>query len=108
MRLPRARQETLRRLAEAVLAGTLRLDPEQDFESFHRDFTTLRGVGDWTAAYVGLRGLGMPDAFPASDLGVLRGLAQGGPRPSPREAHARAERWRPYRAYAALCLWRMG
>ena len=46
-----------------------------------------------------------PDAFPASDIGLLRGAARNGARPSPAELAARAERWRPWRAYAAQHLW---
>jgi AraC family transcriptional regulator of adaptative response / DNA-3-methyladenine glycosylase II len=53
-----------------------------------------------------MRALGEPDAFPASDLGILRALADGnGVRPSPAEALARAQAWRPWRAYAVLHLW---
>jgi len=59
------------------------------------------GVGDWTAQVVAMRALGDPDAFPAGDLGVRRAL--GGIGPS--GARARAERWRPWRAYATMHLW---
>jgi hypothetical protein len=53
-----------------------------------------------------MRALREPDAFPAGDLGVRRALASpGGPLPRRREVLARAERWRPWRAYAALALW---
>ncbi len=66
----------------------------------------LPGIGEWTAQYIALRGLKHPDAFPASDLGILRALAgPDGRRPTPAEALLRAERWRPYRAYAAQHLW---
>jgi DNA-3-methyladenine glycosylase II len=54
---------------------------------------------------VALRALGEPDAFPSSDLGLLRSPANGGAR-SPRELAARAETWRPWRGYAAIVLWR--
>ena len=50
-----------------------------------------------------MRALGDPDAFPAGDLGVLRALGAA----SPRQAEARAERWRPWRAYAAVHLWHL-
>jgi AraC family transcriptional regulator of adaptative response / DNA-3-methyladenine glycosylase II len=66
----------------------------------------IPGVGEWTAQYIALRQLREPDAFPASDLGVLRALAdERGVRPKVHEVLARAERWRPWRAYAAQHLW---
>jgi AraC family transcriptional regulator of adaptative response / DNA-3-methyladenine glycosylase II len=52
-----------------------------------------------------MRALGEPDAFPAGDLGVRQALATGGVLPSERDVRARAERWRPWRAYAVLALW---
>jgi AraC family transcriptional regulator of adaptative response / DNA-3-methyladenine glycosylase II len=65
----------------------------------------MPGIGDWTAQYLAMRALGEPDAFPAADLGIIRALAQGGRRPTPRQVAARAESWRPWRAYAAIYLW---
>ena len=52
-----------------------------------------------------LRALREPDAFPASDVGLLRAVAPGEPRPTPEALIARAEPWRPWRAYAAQHLW---
>jgi AraC family transcriptional regulator of adaptative response / DNA-3-methyladenine glycosylase II len=64
------------------------------------------GLGAWTAQYVALRALAEPDAFPASDL-VLRRVAAGAKAPlTERALVARAEAWRPWRAYAASHLWR--
>ena len=45
-----------------------------------------------------------PDAFPASDLGLLKSLHYPD-RISPAELSRHAKRWRPWRAYAALLLW---
>ena len=74
--------------------------PEQTREALQRQ----PGVGPWTVEYVALRGLGEPDAFPDGDL-VLRRVA-GGARPLTATAlRTRAERWRPWRGYAALLLW---
>jgi AraC family transcriptional regulator of adaptative response / DNA-3-methyladenine glycosylase II len=52
-----------------------------------------------------MRALGDPDAFPAGDLGLRRALARGGRLATPREVAERAERWRPWRAYAVITLW---
>ncbi len=72
--------------------------------------TALPGIGPWTASYIRMRALGDRDAFPASDLGVVKALAAlapGAPRPhQPAEILAMAERWRPFRAHAAIHLWR--
>jgi len=68
---------------------------------FLQQFRELPGIGDWTAQYVAMRALGEPDAFPATDLGLLRASGLPGSRP----LLARAEAWRPWRAYAAMYLW---
>ena len=63
------------------------------------------GVGESTAQYIALRAFGQPDAFPAADPVLLREAALGDPQPDA-ALSARAERWRPWRAYAAVYLWR--
>jgi len=103
--LPRARGETLRRLARAVAAGELAFEPGTDPDAVRAALLEIPGIGEWTAQYVALRALGEPDAFPASDLGLLRSPANGGAR-TPKELLARAEAWRPWRGYAAIVLWR--
>ena len=66
----------------------------------------LPGVGEWTAQYIAMRALREPDAFPAADVGLMRALTPpGGSRPSAAEVLARAEAWRPWRAYACFHLW---
>jgi len=66
----------------------------------------LPGIGEWTAQYIAMRALREPDAFPASDIGLLRAMANGdGLRPTPMQLLTEAERWRPWRAYAVLHLW---
>jgi len=102
----RSRASTIRRVAAAVSSGALRLDPAEPREDFLTAFTAIKGIGNWTAEYALLRALKDPDAFPASDLGILKALAgPDGARPSPSEALLQAERWRPWRSYAAMLLW---
>jgi AraC family transcriptional regulator of adaptative response / DNA-3-methyladenine glycosylase II len=72
------------------------------------DLLALPGIGPWTAQYVGLRALGDRDAFPASDLGLLKAAADGAARPTPKALARRSEAWRPFRGYAALHLWNAG
>ena len=99
------RQATLRGAATHVLNGDVTLTPNQTFEAFHRDFSALKGIGEWTVHYVAMRGLGMRDSFPSTDLGIMKALAREGTPPTKKEIETLAEAWRPYRAYATLCLW---
>jgi AraC family transcriptional regulator of adaptative response / DNA-3-methyladenine glycosylase II len=104
--MPGARARALTSLGAAVAADPDLLAPGPDLDADVRRLRALPGIGEWTAQYIALRGLKHPDAFPASDLGILRALAgPDGRRPTPAQALARAEAWRPYRAYAAQHLW---
>jgi len=96
--LTTARQATLRALAAASAAGRLNLDPGTDPEETAARLAELPGVGPWTVAYILMR-TGDPDAFPGSDLGLRRAMERLGLEPT------RSDRWRPWRAYAALHLW---
>jgi AraC family transcriptional regulator, regulatory protein of adaptative response / DNA-3-methyladenine glycosylase II len=104
--MPRARAAALSALA-AVAAQEVRLfAPERDLEETIARLRELPGVGEWTAQYIAMRGLREPDAFPATDIGLLRAMEdEMGRRPMPAELLARAAAWRPWRAYAALHLW---
>jgi AraC family transcriptional regulator, regulatory protein of adaptative response / DNA-3-methyladenine glycosylase II len=104
--MPRARQMALSALAAAVVADPLIFGLRRSLEEAIAQLRSLAGVGEWTAQYIAMRELREPDAFPAADIGLLRAMSDGrGVRPSPAELLARAERWRPWRAYAALHLW---
>ena len=104
--LTRAKIAAIRALARVVAAGELVLDPSSDPEETVAQLRRLPGIGDWTAQYVAMRALDHPDAFPATDLGLRQALGNGTDRlPTGRELEAIAERWRPWRAYAAVCLW---
>jgi DNA-3-methyladenine glycosylase II len=91
--MPAARARALRGLAEAVVGG-LRLDPPLDLAATRAALLALPGFGPWTVEYIAMRALRDPDAWPGSDLWLRR--ATGGADP---------ERWRPWRAYAAMVLW---
>jgi AraC family transcriptional regulator of adaptative response / DNA-3-methyladenine glycosylase II len=104
--LVRSRAATIRDVALATCSGELSFDPAQDPDEFCQRFKSIRGVGEWTAQYVAMRVLKNPDAFPATDLGLLKSL-EPHRRVKPGELEQRAEAWRPWRAYAALLLWGM-
>jgi AraC family transcriptional regulator of adaptative response / DNA-3-methyladenine glycosylase II len=106
--LPSARAGAIRALARAVAAGDLVLDGSADPDATRAALEALPGVGPWTGAYVAMRALREPDAFPHGDLGLRRALAGPGGLPSAAALRARSEPWRPWRAYAALYLWQLG
>jgi AraC family transcriptional regulator of adaptative response / DNA-3-methyladenine glycosylase II len=99
-----SRAETIRGLAKAVLNGDVRFDVAQDPVDFCDALKAIRGVGDWTAQYVAMRVLKNPDAFPASDLGLISAIRYPD-RVTAKELETLAEEWRPWRAYAAMLLW---
>ena len=95
------RAETIRNLARAVRDGRITFEGVIDTNALLTELCKIPGIGDWTAQYIAMRALGEPDAFPASDLGLLRSLSLE----SARDVENRAEAWRPWRAYAAMYLW---
>jgi len=106
--LPRTRAATVRALAAAVAEGTLSFESGQSLSAFVARATALPGIGAWTAHYIAMRGLALPDAFPAGDLVLQQRLAAPlGKRLSERETEARSQAWRPWRAYAVLQLWHL-
>jgi AraC family transcriptional regulator of adaptative response / DNA-3-methyladenine glycosylase II len=107
--MPGARARALIALAEAISADPLIFSRGASLEQAIEKLRALPGIGEWTAQYIAMRELREPDAFPAADVGLLRAMADAsGRRPSPEELRARAEAWRPWRAYAALHLWAAG
>ncbi len=105
LRLPRARAVAIVSLARAVASGDLSFEPQGDLDATVARLTALPGIGEWTAQYVAMRALGEPDAFPAADLGLLAAARSWAPDVTARALAARAEAWRPWRAYAAMHLW---
>jgi len=103
--ISKTRRETIGRVIEKLVEGTLSLESNQSLEKFNEVFSSIKGIGDWTVNYVAMRGLGIIDSFPAADLGIIKALEKDGVRLSGREIREMSEKWRPYRAYAALCLW---
>ncbi len=91
-----SRVKTLRAFAEAAQCGS--------FAYSYGSLCAIPGIGPWTAEYIGMRARRDPDAFPSGDL-ILRRAAKPGTLLSERALLNYAERWRPFRAYAAIALW---
>ena len=104
--LPPARARTLRELAGRLAAGQIVVDPGADRVEVRRRLLEIPGIGGWAAEMIALRGLGDPDAFPSRDLGLRRAATRLGLAADPAGLTRHAERWRPWRAYAAHYLWR--
>ena len=96
-----ARSRSLIALAGALASGEIALLPGADVEATMAALRELPGIGEWTAQYLAMRALAWPDAFPHTDLGVMKALGLA----SPARVLAAAERWRPWRAYAVVHLW---
>ena len=94
------------RLAAASASDPNLFRPFGTIEEAILRLRSIRGVGEWTAQYIALRAFREMDAFPASDIGLLRGAATIDGTPSTSTSLLnRAESWRPWRAYAAQHLW---
>ena len=105
--MPLARARAIVSLAQAATENEQLFGSDADLERSVERLRRLPGVGEWTAQYIALRALREPDAFPASDVGLLRSWAEitASPRLDPSAFRARAEAWRPWRGYAAQHLW---
>ena len=101
--MPQARARAIRSAARVFADSGVVLAQTED--ALLARLARVKGIGDWTVQYIALRAFGQPDAFPASDLVLLRAAGNGHPLSVP-GLRARAERWRPWRSYAAVYLWR--
>lgn len=99
--LPGARAASLQNLARLVAACAIDFDPGVDPSALVARLVELPGIGPWTAQYIAMRALRWPDAFPVGDLGLMKASHLT----SAPSLYKAAERWRPWRAYAAMYLW---
>jgi AraC family transcriptional regulator of adaptative response / DNA-3-methyladenine glycosylase II len=100
--IPRSRAKSILALAQAATRGAISFEPAVSIDKALAGFKQLPGIGNWTAQYFAMRALRWPDAFPESDLGILKALRTK----TPSQAALLAEGWRPWRAYAAMHLWK--
>jgi len=102
------RAEAIRTLAQAVLDKRVTFSTPTSLEEAIDTLIQLPGIGDWTAQYIAMRALSEPDAFPAGDLILRRAAAPPDNTFTEKQLRERAESWRPWRAYAAVYLWKRG
>jgi AraC family transcriptional regulator of adaptative response / DNA-3-methyladenine glycosylase II len=106
LEMPIKRIQALKTLAAAVTSDPQLFGPGAEPMACTKRLRAMAGIGEWTAQYIAMRELREPDAFPADDIALKRALAEREGRwLTSREVIARAERWRPWRAYAAQHLW---
>jgi AraC family transcriptional regulator of adaptative response / DNA-3-methyladenine glycosylase II len=98
--VPARPAEAIVAVAGAVVDGGVRLEPSAEVPATLHALTDLPGVGARTAAAIVVRSLAWPDAFPSADAGLQRAVRVAGAR----DLHRTAERWRPWRGYAAAHL----
>lgn len=105
LRIPEARRRAISELSRRVVHGDVVLDGSVQPAEATAMLVAVPGIGPWTAAYIGLRGLGDLDAFPVQDLGLRTAIRpEGGPVTADQLA-IQAEAWRPFRGLAAVHLW---
>ena len=99
-----SRARTILALAKPVAQGAIVLRPGSDVSATIEKLQSIAGIGEWTAQYIAMRALAWPDAFPHTDLGIMKALGEK----NPKRILAAAEAWRPWRSYAVMHLWAGG
>ena len=101
--ITKARSHSLLILAKTMANGDLVLEPNVEPQETMEKMKTLPGIGEWTAQYVAMRALGFPDAFPHTDLGVMKALNEK----NPKKILELSKAWQPWRAYAVMHIWNL-
>jgi AraC family transcriptional regulator of adaptative response / DNA-3-methyladenine glycosylase II len=103
--VPTRRSRSVQALAKAVHEGALRLDGSPSLDAAVDGLRSIADVSATTAQYIAMRVYREPDAFPGNNPWLRKALAHNGTPVSVPELEARAQAWRPWRAYAAMYLW---
>jgi AraC family transcriptional regulator, regulatory protein of adaptative response / DNA-3-methyladenine glycosylase II len=106
--MPRSRRLTLTSLIAALAGGELEMSVGSDWGQARAELAALPGFGPWTIETIAMRGLGDPDAFIPTDLGIRRAAEALGLPTSPAGLTKRSTEWSPWRAYAVQYLWSTG
>ena len=97
----RQRVGALQALAAEVHAGRIALHRGAQLAATQDALRALPGIGEWTVQLIAMRALAWPDAFPATDIGVMNALGTRDPKAITEQSQA----WRPWRSYAVMRLW---
>jgi AraC family transcriptional regulator of adaptative response / DNA-3-methyladenine glycosylase II len=103
--VPASRRTTFQYLVSQLSSGELSLDPGCDWSRARKQLLAVPGIGPWTVEIIAMRGLGDPDAFPATDLGVRAAATTRGLPSEARALTQHSANWRPWRSYAVQYLW---
>ena len=99
------RSRSIQALAKAVHEGALRLDGCPSLDCAVEKLRSIADMSGETASLIAMRVYREPDAFPSTNVWLRQALSHNGEPVSTPELEARAEGWRPWRAYAAMMLW---
>lgn len=102
--LPRAQADAIRALSCQVRDGQISFDKVADADAVVARLRGIPGIARSALQWIAMRALREPDAIPSFDPEFVRALGVIGPT----EFEERSEAWRPWRAYAAMYLWRVG
>jgi len=97
----RQRVGALQALAREVHAGRIALHRGAPLGATQDALRALPGIGEWTVQLIAMRALAWPDAFAATDIGVMNALGTR----DEKLVSSQAEAWRPWRSYAVMRLW---
>lgn len=103
--LTKTRTQTLIDFVKAVNNKDVLLTFTTRRKDLLKQLVAIKGIGYWTAHYISMRGLSDPDAFPDTDLGVIKAFKKYTPDVTQGGVKALSEQWKPWRSYATLSLW---
>ncbi len=103
--LTKTRVSTIKHLSKAMIEGSVIFHPSSDPADLKRALLEIKGIGEWTAQYIIMRTIKSTDAFPHSDLGLLKAVSSNGAPAPEKLLKDMARSWKPWRAYAAMLLW---
>lgn len=96
--MPQARIETI--LRTAALADAIDFD-RTEWAELRPELAALKGIGPWTLGYLDMRLGLLDDVFPAADVGLQLACNER----NAKRLASHAQRWAPWRSFAALRLW---
>jgi len=111
--LSQSKSICIKEIADSVESGNIpdleRINGMSD-EDIIKSLTKIKGIGRWTAEMIMIFELGRPDVMALGDIGVLRGyqkLKSGQRGRTLKSLQKISVKWKPYRSYAVLYLYRV-